>query len=41
MTEEHHAQLFSRRTAVDSVLLGRPTELRRLAAPVILARACP
>ncbi|MET9480656.1 acyl-CoA dehydrogenase family protein [Streptomyces sp. NPDC006638] len=38
MTEEHDAQLFYRRAAVDSLLLGRPTELRRLAAP-ILARA--
>ncbi|MEU3490498.1 acyl-CoA dehydrogenase [Streptomyces massasporeus] len=39
MTEEHDAQLFYRRAAVDSLLLGRPTELRRRAAP-LLARAC-
>lgn len=39
MTEEHDAQLFYRRAAVDSLLWGRPTELRRLAAP-LLARAC-
>ncbi|MFF9120662.1 acyl-CoA dehydrogenase family protein [Streptomyces massasporeus] len=35
MTEEHDAQLFYRRAAVDSLLLGRPTELRRLAAPIL------
>ncbi|MFD5739553.1 acyl-CoA dehydrogenase family protein [Streptomyces massasporeus] len=39
MTEEHDAQLFYRRAAVDALLWGRPTELRRLAAP-LLARAC-
>ncbi|MFD7242270.1 hypothetical protein [Streptomyces massasporeus] len=39
MTEEHDAQLSYRRAAVDS-LLGGPTELRRLAAPVIVARTC-
>ncbi|MFD9981389.1 acyl-CoA dehydrogenase family protein [Streptomyces massasporeus] len=38
MTEEHDAQLFYRRAAVDALLWGRPTELRRLAAP-LLARA--
>ncbi|MFI1186036.1 acyl-CoA dehydrogenase family protein [Streptomyces californicus] len=35
MTEEHDAQLFYRRAAVDSLLFGRPTELRRLAAPIL------
>ncbi|MFE6096617.1 acyl-CoA dehydrogenase family protein [Streptomyces massasporeus] len=39
MTEEHDAQLFYRRAAVDALLWGRPTELRRLAAP-LLARVC-
>ncbi|MEU9227941.1 hypothetical protein AB0D40_26650 [Streptomyces massasporeus] len=39
MTEEHDAQLFYRRTAVDSLLWGRPTELRRPADPIVLARA--
>ncbi|NYV73382.1 hypothetical protein [Streptomyces sp. UH6] len=38
MTEEHDAQLFHRRTAVDALLVGRPTEFRRPAVP-LLARA--
>jgi len=35
MTEEHDAQLFYRRIAVDALLLGRPTELRRQAAALL------
>ncbi|WP_275426292.1 hypothetical protein [Streptomyces sp. CS014] len=34
MTEEHDAQLSHRQAAVDSLLFGRPTELRRPAAPI-------
>jgi alkylation response protein AidB-like acyl-CoA dehydrogenase len=35
MTEEHDAQLFYRRAAVDALLWGRPTELRRRAATLL------
>ncbi|GIM97043.1 acyl-CoA dehydrogenase family protein [Paractinoplanes toevensis] len=35
MTEEHDAQLFYRRAAVDALLWGRPTELRRAAAALL------
>ncbi|MFD1048324.1 acyl-CoA dehydrogenase family protein, partial [Kibdelosporangium lantanae] len=35
MTEDHDAQLFYRRAAVDTLLLGRPTELRRRAAALL------
>ena len=35
MTEEHDAQLFYRRAAVDALLWGRPTELRRRAAGLL------
>lgn len=38
MTEENDAQLFYRRAAVDALLWGRPTELRRRAA-ALLAQA--
>ncbi|MFF8873249.1 hypothetical protein [Streptomyces massasporeus] len=40
MTEEHDAQLSYRRASVGSRLGERTAELRRLAAPVIVARAC-
>ncbi|MET9578687.1 hypothetical protein ACLQ2D_34270 [Streptomyces sp. DT199] len=41
MTEEHDTQLSYRRAPGDSLLRGRPTPLRRLAAPIIIvARAC-
>lgn len=35
MTEDHDAQLFYRRIAVDALLWGRPTELRRRAAGLL------
>jgi alkylation response protein AidB-like acyl-CoA dehydrogenase len=35
MTEEHDAQLFHRRAAVDALLRGRPTVLRRRAAALL------
>jgi alkylation response protein AidB-like acyl-CoA dehydrogenase len=35
MTEEHDAQLVYRRAAVDALLWGRPTELRRRAAALL------
>lgn len=38
MTEDHDAQLFYRRVAVDALLLGRATELRRSAAAILAER---
>jgi alkylation response protein AidB-like acyl-CoA dehydrogenase len=35
MTEDHDAQLCYRRVAVDALLLGRPTQLRRAAASIL------
>ena len=41
ITQEHDAQLFYRRAAVESVWLGTPTELRAQAVPLLAARlAC-